>query len=186
MAKEAAAPAASAADASTSFPPAVSKAASVPAPAVSATAAGAKTTSGPAGISSAGPSSHGNPTSFDPDLVQPKDVDFAGWAPEKRSEKVQKRSGKGDKRLPMRLMLQAFSTAIGWRPTGLNVGQARLFIERFPSEFRLGAMSKIVLPCHGGRPYVCPDGKLSCPVLSTRNAFVDDREEEDRNVAGQF
>ena len=118
---------------------------------------------GPDGISSAGPSSHGNPTCFGPDLVQPKDVDFVDWVPGEHSGKVQKRLFKGDKQLAKRLLLQAFSTAIGWRPTGLNVGQARLFIERCPSDFRLGAMSKIVLPCHGGRPYVCPDGKLPGP-----------------------
>ena len=167
MAKEAAAPAASAEGTSVSS----KKAASVSAPAVSATAAGAKTTSGPAGISSAGLSSHGNPTYFDVDSAQPKDVDFLEWVPEEHSGKVQKRSDKGDTQLAKRLMLQAFSTMIGWRPTGLNVGQARLFIERFPSEFRIGAMSKIILPCHGWQPYVCPDGKLPCPCLSTCTAL---------------
>ena len=125
---------------------------------------------GPAGKASAGPAKY-SPTSFDPDLIMPKDVDFAAWVPDEQSGKVSKREGKGEKQLAKRLSLNAFSTSIGWRPTGLNVGQARLFIERFPSEFRLGAMAKIVLPCQGGRPFVCPDGRLPCPFLSTCNAL---------------
>ena len=75
------------------------------------------------------------------------------------------------KKLAKGLSLIAFSTMIRWRPTGLNVGQARLFIERFPSEFRLGAIPKVVLPCQGGRAFFCPDGRLPCPFLSTCNAL---------------
>ena len=78
---------------------------------------------------------------------------------------------KGDTSLAKRLTLNAFSSTVGWRPTGLDIGQARLFIERFPSEFRLGAMSKVVMPCLKGKAYVCPDGKLPCPFLSTCTAL---------------
>ena len=46
-----------------------------------------------------------------------------------------------------------------------------MFIERFPSEFRFGAMSKVVMPCCRGKAFVCPDGKLPCPFLSTCSAL---------------
>ena len=110
-------------------------------------------------------------TSFDPDSVLPKDMDFVPWVPKEMSHKAEKREKKGDTSLAKRLMLGAFSTSVGWRPTGLNLGQARLFIERFPSEFRLGAMSKAVMPCCKGKAFVCPDGKLPCPFLSTCSAL---------------
>ena len=121
----------------------------------------------PAGLNAAGSAV----TSFDPDSVLPKDMDFVAWAPKEVSHKVEKREKKGDLSLAKRLMLDAFSTSVGWRPTGLNLGQARLFIERFPSEFRLGAMSKVVMPCCKGKAFVCPDGKLPCPFLSTCSAL---------------
>ena len=134
------------------------------------TQAAAGADQGVAGNVSAGPPKH-NPTSFDPDTVVPKDVDFAAWVPDEQSGKVSKREEKGSKKLAKRLSLIAFSTTIGWRPTGLNLGQARLFIERFPTEFRLGAMAKIVLPCLNGRPYVCPDGQLPCPFWRRATPF---------------
>ena len=182
MANEAAAPAASAEGASTSS----KKAASVSAPAVSATAAGAKTTSGPAGISSAGPSSHGNPTCFDLDSAQPKDVDFLDWVPEEHSGKVQKRSDKGDKQLAKRLMLQAFSTTIGWRPSGLNVGQAKLFIDRFPSEFRIwhNVENHIAMPRRAAIRLSRREASMSLSI--NLHSLAGDREEEGRNPAGQF
>ena len=121
----------------------------------------------PAGLNAAGSAV----TSFDPDSVLPKDMDFVAWVPKELSHKVEKREKKGDFSLAKRLMLGAFSTSVGWRPTGLNLGQARLFIERFPSEFRLGAMSKVVMPCCKGKAFVCPDGKLPCPFLSTCSAL---------------
>ena len=51
------------------------------------------------------------------------------------------------KRLPHRLHLTAFSTSVGHRLTGLQVAQVKLFVERFPSEFREMSMQKVVLPC---------------------------------------
>ena len=127
----------------------------------------AAATSGPAGKDAAGSAV----TSFDPDSVLPKDMDFVPWVPKEMSHKAEKCEKKGDTSLAKRLMLGAFSTSVGWRPTGLNLGQARLFIERFPSEFRLGAMSKVVMPCCKGKAFVCPDGKLPCPFLSTCSAL---------------
>ena len=53
----------------------------------------------------------------------------------------------------------------------MNSGQVRLFIERFPTEFRLGAMAKVVLPHRQGVPFVAPGDKLPCPFLSTCNAL---------------
>ena len=53
---------------------------------------------------------------------------------------------------------------------GLQVSQVRLFIERFPTEFRLMALGRVVLPMKDGKPYVSEDG-LPCPLLSTFNAL---------------
>ena len=62
---------------------------------------------------------------------------------------------------------------VGHRPTGLQAAQAKMFVERFPSEFREMSMQKAVLPCSmdGLRPFVAPDGSLPCPALSTYNAL---------------
>ena len=76
--------------------------------------------------------------------------------------KAEKREKKGDTSLTNRLNLGAFSNTVGRRPTGLNLGQACLFIERFPSEFRMGAVSKVVMSCSKGKACVCPDRKLPC------------------------
>ena len=93
------------------------------------------------------------------------------WVPQGLVPRAEKRGEKGGTSLAKRLNLGAFSHTVGWRPTGLNLGQARLFIERFPSEFRLGAVSKVVMPCSKGKALVCPDGKLPCPFLSTCTAL---------------
>ena len=45
------------------------------------------------------------------------------------------------------VLLSAFSKKVGHRPTGLQRAQARLFVERFPTEFGEMSMQKIVLPC---------------------------------------
>ena len=51
-------------------------------------------------------------------------------------------------------------------------------MDRFPQEFRWGAMGKFVLPCRNGLPYVTEEGdadadvrRLPCPCLSTVNAL---------------
>ena len=100
---------------------------------------------------------------------------------EKQSDKKGKQSDKkgtpglvaGPMRLPHRLLLSGFSTSVGHRPTGLQAAQAKLFVERFPSEFREMSMQKVVLPCSmdGSLPFVAPDGGLPCPALSTFNAL---------------
>jgi hypothetical protein len=53
-----------------------------------------------------------------------------------------------------------------------KVEQTRLFVKRFPSEFRLAAMAKFVMPHNSNRPFVCAaDGLLPTPCLSTINAL---------------
>ena len=53
-----------------------------------------------------------------------------------------------------------------------KVEQTRLFAKRFPSEFRLAAMAKFVMPHNNNRPFVCAaDGLLPTPCLSTINAL---------------
>jgi hypothetical protein len=50
-----------------------------------------------------------------------------------------------------------------------SFARIRAFTEKFPQEFRLGAMNKAVVPSCDGRPFVCPDGKchvLFCQTLS--------------------
>jgi len=84
------------------------------------------------------------------------------WVPQGLVHKAEEREKKGDTSLAKRLNLGAFSNTVGWRPTGLNLGQACLFIERFPSVFRMGAMSKVVMSCSKGKAFVCPDRKLPC------------------------
>ena len=74
-------------------------------------------------------------------------------------------------KLPSRVALEALSQCVGWRPSGLNSGQAQLYSNRFWTEFRLGAMCKVVCPQLGGLPYIAPDGHLPCCCLSTSNAL---------------
>ena len=80
--------------------------------------------------------------------------------------------------LPTRLLLDAFSTTVGWRPGGLNSGQVCAFVDRFPREFRFMAMGRVTLPyCQWDDqklPYVVMESgemKLPCPILSTMNAL---------------
>ena len=101
---------------------------------------------------------------FDPDSVVPKpDVD---WKDLLVSSDKKPKAG-----LPRRLGLAAFSNKVGWRPAGLNVGQVKFFVERFPQEFRLASLGRIILPHWQGEPYIAPDGKLPCPLLSSCNAL---------------
>ena len=101
---------------------------------------------------------------FDPDSVVPNpDIKWADFV---TSTHKQVKS-----HLPRRLALAAFSNKVGWRPAGLNVGQVKLFVERFPQEFRLASMGRIILPHLDGAPFVAPDGKLPCPMLSSCNAL---------------
>ena len=112
-----------------------------------------------------------SPLAFDPDTILPrKEINWASFLVRGKGDKGQKKS-KQNNWLPRRLALNAFSSKFGWRPAGLNVGQVKFFVERFPHEFRLASMGKIILPHLGGVPYVAPDGKLPCPLLSTCNAL---------------
>ena len=74
---------------------------------------------------------------------------------------------------PHRLPLSAFSGTVGRRPTGLQEKQAKLFVERFRTDFKEMSMQKTVLPCSldGLLPFVAPDGNLPCPSPSTFNAL---------------
>ena len=115
----------------------------------------------------------------DPEKCKPGEFDFRQQPvdkadkPEKQSAKESSRPAAGPKRLPHRLLLSAFSSKVGHRPTGLQAAQAKMFVERFPSEFREMSMQKAVLPCNmdSSLPFVAPDGSLPCPALSTFNAL---------------
>ena len=72
-------------------------------------------------------------------------------------------------RLPKRVLISAFSTKVGWRPTGVQSGQVKIFMERFPDNFSLLSMGRIVLPCCNGMPFVTKDNKFPCPI--TMNAI---------------
>ena len=78
-------------------------------------------------------------------------------------------------KLPRRVKLSAFSTKVGHRPMGLQVAQCQLYVQRFPTEFRLIAMQKVVCGHHHGKPFVATlDGEapgLPTPALSTMNAL---------------
>ena len=115
-----------------------------------------------------------SPLAFDPDTVLPKkELNWIDFLPSSKEDKARKKSGKDELAswLPRRLSLKAFSHQVGWRPAGLNIGQVKFFVERFPQEFRLASMGKIIMPHLGGDPYVAPDGKLPCPWLSSANAL---------------
>ena len=121
----------------------------------------------PAGMDSAGPDkpqAKAHPTSLDPDFVLPNEVDFAPWVPQGLVHKAETREKKGYTSLAKRLNLGAFSNTVGWRPTGLNLGQALLFIERFPSAFRIGAMSKVAMTCFKGQGTCVPGREVAMPV----------------------
>ena len=60
------------------------------------------------------------------------------WVPQGLVNKAEKREKKGETSLTKRLNLGAFSNTVGWRPTGLNLGQACLFIERCPTRVPYG------------------------------------------------
>ena len=95
---------------------------------------------------------------FSPADVVPAKVNFEEWERSVKSKKKARddkseKSEKKDKESPRRLPLDAFSTQIGWRPTGPNPGQIKSFLERFPNEFRTAAMGKVVLPEKDGLPY---------------------------------
>ena len=113
----------------------------------------------------------------DTDTCEPKEFDFrphkahSDSNPEKQPEKEKEKKENEEKRqrLPHRLLLSAFSDKVGHRPTGLQKQQAKLFVERFPTEFIPMAMHQIVLPCSEDftLPFVTDGGLLPCPCLST-------------------
>lgn len=119
---------------------------------------------------------------FQPEDVKPQLFDFKRKADEKATENKGVDSQEGEPRpsgkasarppsLPQRLQLHLFSRTVGWRPAGVHAGQTRLFVDRFPTEFRLAAVQRIVMPHNDGLPYVTPEGLLPCPWLSTCNAL---------------
>ena len=46
-----------------------------------------------------------------------------------------------------------------------------LYMERFPSEFRLGPVAEVILPSREGLPCVRLNRKLHCPILSACNVL---------------
>ena len=131
---------------------------------------------------------------FDSAQCVPGDFDFRPHMVDKKESKKdgsdapaasQGHECKAPKRLPHRLKMSVFSKSVGHRPTGLQVAQVKLFVERFPTEFREMSMQKIVLPCdlHGQLPFVALGGGLPCPCLSTMNAlrFLESRAESVAN-----
>ena len=101
---------------------------------------------------------------FDPDTVVPKpNPDWTSFlaSTDGHAAKKAKRS------LPRRLALAAFSSNVGWRPSGLNTGQVKYFVDRFPTEFRLAAWGRIILPHFNGEPFMTEEDKLPCPLLSS-------------------
>ena len=114
---------------------------------------------------------------FDPASVVAKAFDFSNFKvkdsnkEKKKESKEGKDGGEESQKLPKRLKLAAFSKTIGHRPTGLQIEQCKLYVKRFPKEFRLMSMGKLVLPHKENYPYICPDGHLPAPVLSTLNAL---------------
>ena len=133
-----------------------------------------------------------NACPFRPEDIKPGDFDFQAHLPVGKKTKKEKAKGRKGKRsredseseehpshdagasnntaLPKRLCVSAFSKKVGHRAMGLQVSQVKLFIERFPTEFRMMALGKVVLPVKDGKPYVTEDG-LPCPLLSTFNAL---------------
>ena len=111
---------------------------------------------------------------FEPADVIPKQVDIDAMSSKEKKHKEGKKDAKKDeqpRKLPKRLKLGAFSKVVGHRPMGLQIEQCKLYTKRFPTEFRLAAMGKVVLPCQGKLPYVTADGTLPSPILSTMNAL---------------
>ena len=116
----------------------------------------------------------------DPTTCTPQLFDFYPHLKDGQKDDQPERK-KPRKGLPRRLLLSAFSTAVGHRPTGLQAAQAKLFVERFKSDFKEMSMQKTVLPCSAdGLPFVAPDGSLPCPSLSTFNAlkYLQEKPEE--------
>ena len=127
-----------------------------------------------------------NACPFRPEDIKPGEFDFQAHMPEGKKSKKDKDKSKKDKDkdkdkdkssdpscdagLPKRLGVSAFSTKVGHRAMGLQVAQVRLFIQRFPTEFRLMSLGCVVLPMKDGKPYVTDDG-LPNPLLSTLNAI---------------
>ena len=107
---------------------------------------------------------------------KPREFDFRAHMPacnkEKESSTGKDQHDKQLKRLPHRLLLSAFSKTVGHRSTGLQTAQVRVFVQRFPSEFREMSMQKVVLPCSmdGSLPFVTTGG--SCLAqLSARSTL---------------
>ena len=97
---------------------------------------------------------------FDPNTVLP------GAFPYEKFKVKQK-----DGHLPRRVPLNIFSKRVTWRPAGPQVGTARLLAQRFPREFRIAAMTQVVLPMRDGQPYLTAEGELPCPFMSTCTAI---------------
>ena len=108
---------------------------------------------------------------FNPEDVQPRPIDLAPYNRGPAGSADDVAAGPQDSKLPKLLLPDAFSTTVGWRPTGVQTGQVKIFLARFPKDFNLFSMGKFVLPCFGGLPYVTKEGRLPCPALCTMSAI---------------
>ena len=76
---------------------------------------------------------------FNPADIQPKLFEFG--VDKTRANR------RGDfQKLFKRLPIEDFSTRVGWRPAGRQPGQIKLYVTRFPWDFNILSMGKIVLP----------------------------------------
>ena len=79
----------------------------------------------PAGLNAAG----STVTSFDPDSVLPKDMDFVAWVPKELSHRAEKREKKGDTSLAKRLMFGCIQQFGGVAPDRIKP-RPSLFVHR--------------------------------------------------------
>ena len=131
---------------SNSVSPAAPEAAKAP---VTQAAAGAD--EGLAGNVSAGPAKS-NPTSFDPDLIVPKDVDFAAWVPDEQSDKVSKREERGGKKTREGVVVDCVQHYDTLAPNGVERGPGPLVHRAVSFRVPLGrhTKSRIALPRRPG------------------------------------
>ena len=96
----------------------------------------AATDQGLAGNVSAGPAKS-SPTSFDPDLILPKEVDFASWVPDEQSGKVSKREEKGGTKTRQEVVADCVQHFDRLAPNGVELGPGPLVHRAVPLRFPL-------------------------------------------------
>lgn len=64
------------------------------------------------------------------------------WLQKRSLQRVRVRADNSRKMLPRRLLLDAFSPTLGWRPSGVQTGQVKTYATRFVSEFSIAALGQ--------------------------------------------